>query len=334
MSALRQSRSYCFCGTKLEILCSPDIAACLDARFRMLPPEGERTETARFDFQAAIQPSQHAIKRPQGNGIAVVETPKGEACYFRETDEIYLSFGQGVRALCKPRSGCALFSIVESEPENLFVASHLVLTILVVEILRRRGWYSLHAAGFSENGRAILLPGTSGAGKSTLAVALLRAKFDYLSDDMVFLGRSPEGLVVSGLVEDVEVSDQTIRYFPELDFLLRAPKSNGFLKRQVRGDEVFDTKVVAKAHPIAIILPRISGKESSVMTRIESDEALLEIVPNVLLTEERTCQSHLRVLADLVKQTACYRLDTGQDFNRIPILLRGLLSCDPERARA
>ena len=55
-------------------------------------------------------------------------------------------------------------------------------------------------------------------------------------------------------------------------------------------------------------------------------------MPNVLLTEARACQNHLGVLAELVKQTACYRLDTGQDFERIPVLLRGLLTSSLEAA--
>jgi hypothetical protein len=192
------------------------MAAHLDARFRLFPTEGEWTEMAHFDFQAVSDPSKHAITKPQGDGRSFYELPNGDACYFIDTDEVYLNLSDGVRALCKPLSGCATLSTVELEPKNLFVASHFVFTVLLIEILKRRSWYSLHAAGFSENGRAILIPGTSGAGKSTLSVALLRAKFDYLSDDMLFLRRRPDGLVVRGFVEDVDVSDQTIRFFPEL----------------------------------------------------------------------------------------------------------------------
>jgi hypothetical protein len=330
MITQRQTRRYCVAGATLQFLSSATMATYLDARFRVSPADVGWTDTVHFDFQPVIDPSQHVVNRPDGDGRPFYEMPKGEASHFRETDEVYLSFGDGVRALCKLGSGRVLLSIVESEPRNLFVASHLVLTVLLVEILKRSGWYSLHAAAFSENGKAILIPGTSGAGKSTLSVALLRANFDYLTDDMVFLRRGPDSVLARGLVEDVDVSDQTIRFFPELDFLLKSPKTDGFPKKQVRAEEVYSTKVVDEACPKAIILPRISGKEASVITQIGSDEALLEIVPNVLLTEARACQDHLGILAELVKQTACYRLDTGQDFERIPVLLRGLLSCDQE----
>ena len=334
MTAQRQLRSYCFHGLKLQVSCSPAMAVCLDARFRMLSTDRSCAETVLFDFQAVADPSQHTVEKPLGNERPFYEMQCGEASYFEETDEMYVSFRNGVRARSKPHSDYVSISSVEADPKNLFVASHLVLTLVLVEILKRRGWYSLHAAAFSENGKAILIPGTSGAGKSTLSIALLRAKFDYLTDDMVFLGRGPQGLTARGLVEDVDVSDQTIRFFPELDFMLNSTKAAGFTKKQVRADDVYGTKVAAEARPAMIVLPHISGKPKSSITPIESHEALLEIVPNMLLTEQRACQAHVRVFAELVKQTACYRLETGQDFGHIPILFRELLHCEREEVHA
>jgi hypothetical protein len=334
MSSHQQERSYSLHGTTLQVSCSAAMSACLDARFRLLTTEERCAETIFFDFRAAADPSEHSVERPQGEGRPFYELPRGEASYFDETDAVYLGFRDGVRALYEPRRNRVSVSSVESEPRNLFVASHLVMTILLVEVFKRRDWYGLHAAGFSENGRAILIPGTSGTGKSTLSVALLRAQFDYLSDDMVFLGRRPDGLAVRGFAEDVDVSEQTIRFFPELDFLLRSPRPDGLPKRQVRVEQVYGTTVVSESRPLAIVLPRISGKPSSAMKRIGSDEALLEIVPNVLLTQTHACQAHLGVLADLVKQAPCYRLDTGQDFDRIPALFRELLSSDREKVCA
>ena len=88
--------------------------------------------------------------------------------------------------------------------------------------------------------------------------------------------------------------------------------------------------MVREARPGAIVLPHISGKEKSVVRPIGADEALLEMVSNVLLTEKRSCQSHLDILTELVRQTPCYRLETGRDFERIPLLFRELLSVSRE----
>jgi len=91
------------------------MASYIDARFRMYPTQGECTETAHFDFNAVMDPSQHAIQRPSGDGRPFYELPTGEVSFFRETDEVYLSFGHEVRALCKAGSGSAVLSTVESE---------------------------------------------------------------------------------------------------------------------------------------------------------------------------------------------------------------------------
>jgi hypothetical protein len=326
MSEIRHTRNYCFHGLDISVLCSAVMAESLDSRFRLLPSDGKHGETISFDFQSVSDGSQHCVKKPQNQGRAFYELPSGEALYFEAGDQLYLSYKNGVRMLATPALACVSFSVVESEPVNLFMASHLMLTILLIEMLKRRGCYSMHAAGFSKDGKAILIPGTSGAGKSTLAITLLRSGFGYLSDDMVFLRRGSDGLKVLGFPEDVDVSYQTISFFPELDFLGQSPKAVGWPKRQVRADEVYGAELVREAIPAAIVIPQISGKERSVVRPINADEALLEMVSNVLLTQGRSCQNHLDTLTELVRQTPCYRLETGRDFDRIPDLLHDLLS--------
>ena len=310
------------------------MAAFLGNRFRALPSEGDQRGTISLDFFSLPDPSQHCIEKPPGQGRAFYEFPLGEACYFETGDQIYLRFRDGVRVLSRPSLGCASFSVVESDPTNLFMASHLMLTILLVEFLKRRGCYGMHAAGFSKNGKAILIPGTSGAGKSTLAIALLRSGFDYLSDDMVYLRRHTNELKVLSFPEDVDVSDQTIGFFPELHFLRNVPKSVAWAKKSVRADEVYGAELVREARPGAIVIPKISGEAKSTIRPIVADEALLEIVSNVLLTEVSSCQSHLDILTELVRQTPCYRLETGRDFDCIPHLFRELLNDSREEVHA
>jgi hypothetical protein len=334
MNEHRLTRNYSFHGLHLRVLCSAAIAESLDNRFRLLPSDASREGSVYFDFQSVANEKQHRTERPLEQGRPFYEFPEGEAFYFGSLDQLYVSFRNGVRALCTPSRGCASFSIIETDPGNLFMASHLILTILLVEILKRRGSYSVHAAGFSKDRKAILIPGTSGAGKSTLAITLLRSGFGYLSDDMVFVRRQPGELRVLGFPEDVDVSDGTISFFPELDFLRHCSKAAGSRKRQVRADEVYRAELVSEARPGAIVFPQISENERSVLRPIGADEAFLELASNVLLTEARSCQEHLRILSELARETPCYRLATGRDFDHIPFLLSELLSCSREEIRA
>lgn len=320
------TRDYNFHGVNLRVSCSSAMAACLDARFRMLPPQTEYAETVFFDFESVHDPKLHWLKKPQGRSRSFYELPHGEATYFEGRDEIYLCYADRVRAVCRPGAGRAAFSVLETEPNNLWLASHLFFTISLIEILKRRGSYGLHAAGLHANGKAVLIPGTSGAGKSTLAIALLRAKFDYLSDDMVFLTRRDDGLHVLAFPEGLDISDETLGFFPELHFILHSPKEQRRSKRKIDPDLIFGTLARREARAAVIVFPRTTNAKTSIVRRIDPDEALVEIACNMLLTEPRSCQAHLDTLGELVRVTPCYRLETGRDFHRIPGLFRELLA--------
>jgi hypothetical protein len=325
VSDRRHTQNYGFHGLNLRVTCSTAIATCLDARFQMLPPNGKCSETIFFDFETISNTQGHNFGKPPGRAKSFYELERGEASYFEAEDQLYLCYEDRVRVLCNPGSGSAFFSIREPENENLWVASHLLFTICLVEILKRRGLYSLHAGGFSANGKCVLIPGTSGAGKSTLTVASLRANFEYMSDDMVFLIDRPEGFRVLAFPEEVDVSDQTASFFPELSYLPGIPKRCGWRKRQVHPIQIYGAKVAPEAKAAAVVIPRIGQTENSAITRIDADEALLEMVPNVLLTEPRSCRAHLNVLRKLATSTPCYRLETGRDFDQISVRFREML---------
>ena len=325
MNNSQHTQTYGFHGLQLRVTSSAAIATCLDARFQMLPLNGTCAETISFDFETVANAKGHRFGKPPGRAKPFYELASGDASYFEAEDQVYLCHEDRVRVLCNPGAGTACFSVAEPENDNLWMASHLLFTICLVEILKRRGLYSLHAGGFSANGQCLLIPGTSGAGKSTLTVASLRANFDYMSDDMVFLIDRPEGFRVLAFPEEVDVSDSTAGFFPELSFLLRYPKRRGWRKRQVHPIEMYGARVVPEARPAAVVIPRIAEAGTSVLTRMDADEALLELVPNVLLTEASSCQAHFGAMRKLVKSTPCYRLETGRDFDQLCVRFREML---------
>ena len=60
------------------------------------------------------------------------------------------------------------------------------------------------------------------------------------------------------------------------------------------------------------------------MEPLERDEALLELAPNVLLTDPASSQRHLDALGALVRASRCFRLSAGRDFDRLTALVREL----------
>jgi hypothetical protein len=325
VSNSRLTQTYGFHGLNLRVSSSEAIATCLDARFELLPSSGECAETIVFDFETASNSQGHRFGKPPGRAKPFYQLERGDASYFEAEDQLYLCYEDRVRVLCDPSAGYARLSVLKPEIDNLWLASHLLFTICLVEMVKRRGLYSLHAGGFSANGKCLLIPGTSGAGKSTLTVASLRAKFDYMSDDMVFLTERADGVRVLAFPEEVDVSDSTAGFFPELSFLLGSPQRSGWRKRQIHPAKLYGAKVATEARPAAVVIPRIAKAETSVITRMDADEALLELVPNVLLTEAKSCGAHLDALSELVKYTPCYRLETGRDFDQLPARFQELL---------
>ena len=94
---------------------------------------------------------------------------------------------------------------------------------------------------------ACLLAGMSGSGKSTLTAALVRAGWDFLSDDTVFIARRAGATWVWGFSDEIDCSDETAGMFAELRHLVGAPTLAGRDKHPVDVEEVFGVLPVRRA---------------------------------------------------------------------------------------
>lgn len=323
----RIDRCYAVHGIRLAVsFDQPAFAAALDARLRHFAAGDESEADLTFQFFCVPDGGPHEIERPAGLARRISEPKSGEIVYFDESDQIYLDCACRARLLCEPGRGRTSVSIRESEAESLWFISHPLFTLPLIESLKRRGRFSVHAAGLCLGDRCLLLPGDSGSGKSTLTVALVRAGFAFLSDDTVFLARGPDGLRVLAFPDEIDVTDQTASFFPELAHLPALPGVDGWPKRQVWPERVWGAEIVHDCPPAALVFPRIAHTDRSTITALGRAEALIELASNVCLTETRSSQAHFDVLAELVRDHACYRLETGRDLERVPDLLRELLA--------
>jgi hypothetical protein len=317
---------YTFHGLRIAISGDAVVSAAIHSRLKPCAANGHEASDLTFEFCSVPDGKGHIVEKPTGRARPVYEFPCGEVVYVAVQDQLYLSYEDRVRVLCDLARGHATVSLLQSKLDNLWLASHLMFTVPLIESLKRHGRYSLHAAGLCIDGRGLLVAGASGSGKSTLAVALLRAGFGFLGDDMLFLSPGRDGLRALAFPDEIDLTDETARLFPELHYLLRLPKNHGWRKRQVRAEEVYEMKTVWECKPAVVVFPSIANAEKSVLKPIDRGEALLELVPNVLLTEARSSQAHLDALGQLVKESECYRLEAGRDFDALPILLRDLVS--------
>ncbi len=315
-------RSYHLHGLGLAVSAWDDAAAALHARLACLPAgrAGDIAPELAFELCAAGEGEEHPLARPAAPR-PVYDPPLGEVVYDDGGDLLYIEHGPRLRVLAEPGAGRVRMSALGPDEGDLWLLSHPLFTVPLAELLKRRGLYSLHAAGLTWNGRSLVLPGTSGSGKSTLSLALVRAGFGFLGDDTLFLARRPEGLRLLAFPDEVDLTDETVAFFPELGSLLGENRP-GWRKRQLRADETYGAEIVWECGPGVLVFPRVAGREESTLTPIGADEALLELVPNVLLTEPRSSQAHLDALAELARASECYRLETGRDLDAAVRLLR------------
>jgi hypothetical protein len=256
----------------------------------------------------------------------VYDTPHGSLHYHPEPDLLYGRFG-GVTVRCKASRGLAVFSCQSFAERDLYLATHPLLTVCLMELLERRALFSLHAACLADaGGRGLVLSGTSGAGKSTLAMALARAGWAFLSDDVVFLAIDQLGAVSAlGFADAVGVTDYARRRFSELHTLGTDSPPAGFPKRLARIEDLFGAAPSSSCTPIALVFPEIVRDRASHIEPLDPAEALLRLVPDVLLTEPAATQAHLAAIAALLGQVRCYELASGPDVERTAALLAQLV---------
>jgi hypothetical protein len=191
-------------------------------------------------------------------------------------------------------------------------------TVAAALLLGRLGRVLAHAAGLVHpRGGAWLLVGDTGMGKTTSCANLVRAGWEYLSDDQVVLGREPDGtLRAEGWVRRFNVDSGW------------GKEGAGPVGRRVQLDARTEWPGRwLEAAPLAgLLFPRVEPASPSVVTPIGPADALSRIVramPWLLFDRERAPML-LALLGD-VATTPAFALRLGGDVFARPDRLAGLL---------
>jgi hypothetical protein len=285
--------------------------AALRERLAALPPAGGPPELV-FEIRVDAEPERAG--RGAATGRPVVEPPLGEVLYDDRTDRLHLAYGPALLGLAELARGHAVFTLARLDEELFWALSHPLFTVALVEMAKRRDRFALHAGGVVAEGRALLLAGGSGAGKSTLALALARAGHALLGDDTLFLAREGGRLRVLPFPDQVDLDEPALAFFPELRAGL-TPARPGWRKRQLPAGRASRAPLAAACAPGLLLVPRVAGVRETRIAPLDPPEALLELLPNVLLTEPVSSQAHLDALGELVERSECHRVDTGTDLD-------------------
>jgi hypothetical protein len=210
--------------------------------------------------------------------------------------------------------------------ERIWLASHVMFTLPLVEMLKRRGLFAVHAAAVAIDGRGILFPGVTGSGKSTISILLVRAGMGFLGDDTVFLRDGPGGPRVHAFPDEIDITDHTARLFSELSAIAETERPAGWPKHRVWPETMYEADVIWECAPKILAFPHVAAEQETRIDPMRGEEALVELLPNVPLTDQKSSQAHLDALAGLVRASRCYRLELGSNRHDLPAVIRQLAS--------
>jgi len=306
-------------GVEVEVRSNrPELLELVARRLRYFARPAVARPAARFELRAV---ERHVVERPEGPLRSVYEPETGEVVYHEGRDELYIDYGR-VRARCRFAEGDVLVSVHEPAAESAWAATRPLVTLPLLEVLKRHDLYGVHAAGLVTGSRGVALPGGSGSGKTTVALALAQGGFGFLGDDMLFLSANGDTQLLLAFPDELDLTDSTAAFFPGVEGDLQ--DELGTAKRQLAAERS-GGELVARAHPSLLLFPRIGSGAQTSVEPCTADEALRELVPNVLLTEPASSQRHLDALGRLARDTRCYRLSLARDFKRLPSLVGELI---------
>jgi len=293
----------------------------LIGRFRSFPDVLVGGPEIRVDVEAADLPAT-ILARPVGVARRLFE-PEYAFDYFPEADLLYF-VEPGAAASCDPSDGSIRIAVDPADPRARFVASHLFFSILLLELLKRRGRFAVHAAAVGLDGRAALLAGPAGSGKSTLAFACARAGLAFLGDDVSLLKWSGDRLRVLAFPDAIELARDSTRFFPDLADLFRDRDIGASPKRPFHPLDRGPVELAWEAEPAVLLFPAIRAEDPVRLSELSADGALLRLVPNVVRTDQGASQAHLDALAALARTVPAYELEFSDPL-AVPAAIHDLL---------
>jgi hypothetical protein len=195
--------------------------------------------------------------------------------------------------------------------ERLERCTRIFLMAVLVVLLRRIGWFHLHAAtAIDPDGRGWLVAGNAEAGKSTTAALLAASGWRVGTDDAAFLERHGERVVVHTCHAPIALRKGGRRLLARAGGIaLPARGKVGFWPEDLGG--VWTPLV----DPEIIIFTSV-GDTHTAAEPLARSAAVAELVrwSAWVMLELHLAQRHLDVLTRLTHQARCYRVTLGSDL--------------------
>jgi hypothetical protein len=317
---------FALCGVPLKVTCqtASQLTRISNLWHRFFSLEDEReSEATVIYFFAGASPDDSSRQIPPGvelfrsAHLVVLKTDRGFhfRCYSSFLD-VDVEHGQCLGVLTDE-----FWDVPLEFQREFFLLSFLA-------ILRPLGRYGLHANGLLNDGIGYLIVGDRGNGKTTLSLALVREGWGFLSDDVLTLQETQQGIKALALRRGFSCTMQTALRYPEFKSMVDEAPSflNG--KKLVDISQEYPDSFYQSCFPSVLLFPKITDELHSRLVRIDPTQSvvgLLEQSPGILIEKPRVIEQ-MNVLKLLVNQARCYQLQLGTDIFEAPKTVAELLS--------
>lgn len=255
-----------------------------------------------------------------GDDLAPTGTFEDVEFYAGDRQTALLFGGKSLVVVCLEK-GKARGFVSREHLASPWILSHRIFYVPVLEILRGRGAFYIHAGCVCKGKKCVLLCGGSGHGKSTLTYALARAGFSYMSDDAVFIQNNHSGIEIFAFPEKIKLDHKSRSYFPEFDRFGRSP---GKMEIAAARTKIKDFSVEGQPH--ALIFTQIGQTGKSELTKLAKSEALLRLIAqSVSVASKNSVEKHLDMLKRIAETSISFELKLGDGFEGVPDLLERTL---------
>lgn len=253
---------------------------------------------------------------PSLGAWSVYRHAEGEMVQFRGVASVSVQ-SPGTRAFIH------LAEPVDPENDDLLYCLHFGL----VEVLKRRGLFTIHAAALERDEQGVLIAGASGQGKTTACLSLARAGYRCLADDHPFLRNDGGQIGIYAFPEPMAVTDVTRCMIPELGSADTAfqPADN---KLSFHLEDVYGANAWARTAVSRVILfPQVIDWPTSYVEPVSKAQCLQELLLHGFRALNRdVAAAHFHLLARLADQAPAYRLFLGANVLALPDLIGPLLA--------
>lgn len=194
---------------------------------------------------------------------------------------------------------------------ELELCTRTFLMAVLIVLVRRLRWYHLHAAtAIDPDGRGWLITGNAHAGKSTTAALLAASGWRVGTDDVAFLERQGDRIIVHTCRAPIALRDGGYRLLARAGGVPLPDRGKvGYMPEDLGGvwTPLVDPEVV---------IFTVVGNASTTAHPLERRGAVAELVrwSAWVMLEPDLAQDHLDVLTRLAGQARCFRVTLGRDL--------------------